>query len=73
MFKRILPFMVLLAFAAMSVGQGASPKGTSSKERHATAKSKSWKIQNAMSAAPQAITKNATSRCRFRKALIVLM
>jgi len=60
MLKSIVSLIVLLALAAMSVGQSAPQKETSSKEKHAATKTTSWKIQNAMSAAPQAIAKNAT-------------
>jgi hypothetical protein len=60
MSKRIVVLMSSLALAAMSVGQSAEQKETSSKEKRVTPKTTTWKIQNAMSAAPLAIAKNAT-------------
>jgi len=60
MSKRIVVLMSSLALAAMSVGHSAEQKETSSKEKRVTPKTTTWKIQNAMSAAPPAIAKNAT-------------
>jgi len=54
--KRILLLTMLLMLAAVVAAQ---TKTTSSK-KSAPAKSKQWKIQNAMSAAPAAIAKEAT-------------
>jgi hypothetical protein len=60
MSKRILLLSVLLPLSVVGLAKGAPQKETTSKEKRAPAKTKAWKIQNAMSAAPHAIAKNAT-------------
>lgn len=60
MSKRILLLSVLLPFVVVGLAQSAPQKEATSKEKRAPAKTKAWKIQNAMSAAPHAIAKNAT-------------
>ena len=56
MIKQVLFFLVPLALAASVVAQGTAE----SKRKTAPAKTKAWKIQNAMSAAPVALAKDAT-------------
>ena len=61
MFNRIaLLNILLLALAAVGSTQSASQKESAPKGKQPAGKTKAWKVQNAMSAAPRAIAKNAT-------------
>src|SRR5437867_11772890 len=61
MFNRIaLLNILLLALAAVGSTQSASQKESAPKGNQPAGKTKAWKVQHAMSAAPRAIAKNAT-------------
>jgi hypothetical protein len=58
--KRILSLIIVLSSITAMLTAQTESKNSAASKKGSTAKSTQWKVQNAMSAAPQAIAKNAT-------------